>query len=420
MKRPTTWWQWLLVIAAALGIGGYLALVWLVPQLVVYAVESRVAGSLIIGQARLSFPLTLQLGSAHLLDTSSRTVASIQRITVVPDWRSVVRPGVWLDRVRLERPIMRLIRTTGGDWLVPWKTASTDLASRLTTMAKRTGWRLHVKALTVEDGTFHVVDYTTTPPFVGVIDHLDVSLGSVTLPWSHARTTFAVRGKAVGMGGHAAPLYCSGWADFALNNLQSACHLEPLPLLALDPYFQGEMKLRPYQGTMEITSRWSATDNKLDARLQIALDRFVEGDLSVRGRTIADFKKMTTPEAPQLHGEIGMAGLLNQPSSWRSALLPGDPRMERFIERLLSRGIRRVTMKLWGRPVGFNLAPATEGVMTDIASASREIADALEILAIESEPPVTPAPLESSEPTLDVPVPPATIEPLVAPAASGE
>jgi hypothetical protein len=407
MRRPKFGLRWLLLVCLLLVTGQYVALTWLAPRYVMREVERIAGGELSIGGARLSFPLTTTLTNLRLVNNTAESALSIQKAVIRPRWLSVPSRILWVDALEIERPLLRLTRTGSGTMLWPnipsglTAESASSLADPLLTTAS--SWRIHIDAIKIADGVVEFIDEKPALPFHGVLDHVSLVIGPLTIPFEsphlsavssgmgQAGMSFAVRGEIVGSGGAAAPIYCSGWLDRAAKDLQASCRLEPLPLAAFEPYYHGPSELRVYTIALNSTSQWWARSNEFTGRLQLELDHLSEGDLSIRGRTIMDFKKITDGREPRLSGEISLTGPLDSPRQWHAEFLPGDNQMQQWVKRLLDRGVEIITFPFLGNRLPISIAPASKATMTDIEAASKEVQEALEILAFPTTEEVLPA-----------------------------
>jgi len=423
MKRPNYWLRGALLVCLALGAGAFMTLRWLVPRYVVRAIELA-GGNLVTDQVELSFPLTTTLTGLRLAGNTPQSALSIQQIVMRPYWFSIPSRTLWLKTLEIRRPLLRLTRTKAGTMLWPaspiagpaQSESSIEGAPPTPGPARPAAWRIRIDALTITGGVIEFVDEKPAAPFHGVFDHIVLGAGPMTLASDGADVfvaphhgssgtepagmSFAVRGKVAGAAGASAPTYCSGWIDPVGKGLQASCRLEPLALTAFDPYYHGRTELRVYTATLNSTSQWDAKANRLTARVQLELNSFSEGDLSVSGRTIVDIKKLPGGQEPRLRGEVSFSGPLDNPWAWQAAFQPGDERVQALVERLLERGVRRIKIALGDRPMHISMPPSTEATMTDIEAASREIQDALEILA---GPMPTELPAVASGPATEVP-----------------
>lgn len=414
MRRPRIWLRGLLFLSVLLFLIQALVLTWLAPRYVMRMIERLVGGKMSIGGVHVAFPLTTTLTELRSVHRSPESTFSIQRTVIQPQWLSLTSRMLWVETLEIERPVLRLTRTKAGTILWPRlpRPGSTDDVQRSVapppTPAAHPLWQVHIGSVRIVDGAVVFMDETPSPPFSCVLDHLSLILGPVTIPASTFRASFAIRGELIGYGGIAAPLYCSGWFDLSTRDLGASCRLEPLALAAFEPYYHGTPEVRVYTTTIASTSRWSAKSNLLEGRVQLKLENFSEGDLSVRGRTIFDAKRITEGRASEVRGEIDLSGPMDNVREWRAQLLPGDEQVQQVVKRLLSRGVNVIKVPLWGSTLHVNLAAATPSTMTDIEAASTEIHEALEILALPV-PEEAPAPTQASatEPTTgsDAPAP---------------
>ena len=396
MKRPRFWLRWLLFTGLLLVIGEYIALTWLAPRYVILAIQRLAGGDVSVGEARLSLPLTTRLSGLRLVDNTAESGLSIQRVIIRPRWLSVPRRKLWVETLELQRPLLRLTRTKSGTVLWPSLPKSVLGAS-----PNAPWWRIKINSINIMDGVLEFIDETPATPFHGVLDHLSIVIGPVSLPFRHAPVhpshrslktaqtacSFAVSAEAAGYGGHAAPLYCSGWLDLANNNLEASCKLEPLALAALDPYFQGRVQVRPYDTTLKLTGEWVAKSNALEGRLQLSLDHLAQGDVSIHGTAIIDMKRLMAGQEPRMSAQIKLSGPLDQPKAWYAEFVPGDARAGQLVEPLREHGIERLKIRFGGQTVGLSLTPASTATTTSIEAASKEIEEALEILVPPKEVP---------------------------------
>ena len=406
MKKTSSWFRTFLLIGLLLVAGGYTVLLWVVPHYVTRALEQALGGEVVVGGARLSFPLTTTLTDVRLARNTAESTLSIQRVVIRPQGISLSTRTLLVDALEIEQPFIRLTRRTSGAWVHPM------VPQPVAIKAKLPAWALHIDSIKVVDGVIELVDEQLATPFHGVLDHASFVIGPVTVPAAQEGMSFAVRARIVGSAGHTAPLYCSGWLDLTVKDLQASCRLEPLALAAFDPYYEGRTQFRVYTTELQSTSQWWARSNQFGARVQLELVNAGEGDLSIRGRTIVDFKKLTAGAEHRLSGEVSLSGLLDDPRDWHAEFLPGDDQVQQLVTRLLEHRVQIIKIPVPGGPLRVSIAPAGQLTITDVESASREVEEALEILAL---PPI-PAEPAIPQPALSVEAP---VEPL-APAAPSE
>jgi hypothetical protein len=401
----------LLVLCFLVIAGQFFVLAWLAPRYVVRMVESAVGGTLQIRHARLSFPLAMEFTGVSSANRSTQSFLVMPRVVIKPRWLSVTSRTVKLDQVIVERPLLRVMRSAAGEMVWPPLATQSPLEP---TAAPQPFWRVQIRSLVIDDGAIEFLDQQIAPAFRGVLHHLSVDLGPLTLPGGGPQTSFAVRGEFVGHSGEAAPLYCSGWAVLTENDFQASCQLQSLALSAFEPYYQqGNVQLRVYSATLKSTSQWLVDANAFEGRVQMELGNLKEGDLSIHGRTVVDVKKLAAGEAPRMTAELKIAGPLNQPEAWRSEFVPGDTAAQQLVRPLLERGIEMITIPFGGQKIKVSLTLASPSTMTGIEEASKQVEQELEILATPATEPVAPvtAPAEATPPAPTEGAPPSPVPP---------
>ena len=424
MRRPNFLLRWVFALCVLFVIGQYGVLAWLMPRFVIDAVEHATGGDLFIEQARFSFPLTTTLTGVRFAQNTEEAAFSVQRIVIRPRWVWLASRTLWLDSLDIKGPLVRVSRSRAGT--TRWPAAPQPFTPRAPLGV--VPWRVHIGSVNVADGALELQDREPAQPFHGVLDHLSLSMGPLALPPREvprpaqtkrrgASMSFAVRGRFAGHQGDTAPFYCSGWTDLTAKDLQASCQVEPLPLAAFEPYFTGRTQLRAYTTTITSTSHWSAKANDLTGRVQLELGNLTEGDFSFRGRTVVDVRRMAGGPELRLSGAIVLHGPLDRPDEWDAEFLAGDPRVQLLVERLFEYGVRLIKVPFGRYMMYVRIAPATPEMMTDIEAVSREVQEALELLA---QPPVAEpasAAQAKAEPVTAAVTTPA--EPATPPAAAG-
>ncbi len=389
MKRPGSWFH--AIVATCLGvlIFDYLALAWVVPQFVKRQIRAVSGGGVLVDSAEASFPLTVTVGRLRLAENTDESALTVQQAVIHPEWVSFSSRTVGIESIELEQPFLRVTKRASGDWQLPplpprWYPSALSFDFNFSTPSVMTSavalpWRLRVDSIRILDGTIEFIDEQSEQPFHGLLEHVSLTVGPMTVPLEVPQVSFAVRGELIGSGGHAAPLYCSGWFDQAAHDLDASCRLEPLALAAFEPYYRQFPVTWLYSVTLSSTSQWIARANDLEARIQLELSDLSRGDFSVRGHTILDVKRSAEGEEPQLKGELTLQGPLDQPQNWHASFVPGNELVQQVVERLLDRGIEFVKLPIQGQQVGVSIAPASEAAMRDIEIMSQETSHALSI-----------------------------------------
>jgi len=417
MKRPRGWLRWLFVFSVLVAAGEYVALTWLAPHYVMRALEHATGGQLAAGKTAVVFPSTTVITDLRLIGNTPDASLTVQRILLRLRWVSLAKRTLWFDAVELEQPVLRLTRTPSGTLVWPavprpaWSAALEpgEPVQPPPAPLATPGWRIRVSSFRILNGTLIYLDEKLPVPFHGLVDHVSLDAGPVVVPVEQAPASFAARGELIGHGGQGAPLYCSGWVGVTTKDLEASCKLEPLALEALEPYYHGKSELRVYTTTLKSTSQWIARGNLLDTRIQVEVGHLSEGDLSIGGRTLIDIKKLLGANSSdaRLTGEISLTGPLDAPRLWHATLLPGDDQVQQLVKRLLDRGVESIKIPIPGVKIRLSMVPSSKAMMSDIEAASKEVHEALEILAFPAEEPA---------PMLAEPAPPTA--PLVAPEAA--
>ena len=392
MRRPQGWVWVIVLMLAALTVVQYLALGWLLPRYAVQAIRNAFGDEVKIGAAQLRFPFTLVLRDVRLDRDWPLAGFYAKRVVVKPSWIPWRRRTVALRSVDIEQPWIRLSRKDDGTF--QWPTLSVDPGVAAPRVAAPSlsdspgsapvaedGWGVSVGTLNLVDGTIAFLDEGINEPFYGALDHISVVAGPLRWPRTSGAVAVAVHGEIVGHGGHAAPIYCSGWLNLVARNLETSCQLEPLALAAFEPYYyEGRTQTRLYAGTLSATSEWSAKSNELEGRIQLTIEN-VDFDISIGGRTLLDIKEeLDTGESAILTGEVKVTGPLDDTTQWHLELVPGNAIVQRLMKPLLDRGREAIRLRLGRGRIEVGISSATEDEMSDIEEASKQVEESLEIL----------------------------------------
>jgi len=388
MKRPHRWLRLAVLIGLLLVVGEYAALTWLAPRHVVRAVQKLLGGELTVERVRLSVLLKTSLSGLRLVSNIPESAFSIQQVTMRPRWISFPRRTLWIDALEFHQPTLRLTRTAAGTLVWP----SPAAASRTAAHRRANGWRVYVRSVTVTDGAIEWIDDQPSSPVRVLVDHLSLNAGPLAVPFRAGRggVSVAVQGRVSGSGGQAAPFHGSGWMDPAAQDLQASWELQPLALAMLEPYLQGKALVRVYESTLRSTSQWVAKADELLARIQLEVQNLREGDISILGRTVVDARQLTggQPDVP-VKGEVQLTGPLTDPNQWQANFSTQDQGVQDLIARLLEHNIKVLKLGSFGPRARVSLAPLAGA---DVQEVSKDIQDALELLAGEVPPPPGEAP----------------------------
>lgn len=390
-----------LLTAAWHGLYGHL-----LPSWVLRRARHAVGNAVSIGDVRVGFPLRVVFVDVAAARSSPGTELRIRRITVVPQWVSWARRTLWLRRVSLDEPRFRIQRLQEGRIETPLADFSQALASALPAVpasadAGEAGsqpvWHVIAETVQVAGGTVEFVDERVAQSFRGSLANLSFVGGPFAAPRGTDRFSLAVQGRLIGHREHAAPLYCSGWLHLGAKALDISCQLEPLPLAAFEPYYEGPLKVRVYDARLKATGRLTAQDNAVEGRIQLEIDQLSEADLSFLGKTVADIKKLAGDSPhPVLTGELQLSGPMDVPADWRLQLAPGNEMVENILEPLFKRRGEAVKIKVGQQTIEVGLTPTSDEAKTGIQETSKTVQETLKLVAPPppSEP-AAPAPVET-------------------------
>lgn len=390
MKRPAPASFWILSLFI-LCLGGYLFLTAVIPQGVLSLISSVLKGSVTVESAQLLFPFTLQLSGVRFYTPAKETAISIRRLVLRPQGLSWRDRTFWFDAIEIEAPVWRLVRSSRGEWFLPTaiRPLDTELditrVSRVPDVVRRVmTWGIGIKRLSIMDGMIELVDHYCPSTFHGLLDHVAIEVGELRLPPGGFKSSFAVHGELIGHSGEMAPLYCSGWVDMPSRDIDTSCRLEPFALAAFEPYYGGQVQLRVYGTTVESTVRLAARSNVLEGQIRFVLGNLTEGDLSVRGKTILDVKRLSRiQEGPlRVNWQLAINGALDDPTSWDIHILPGSPSAQQITDRWIEHGVRQIAISVLGHVLAVQITPTDSQEMTDIEVVSKRVIEALEILAL--------------------------------------
>ena len=268
---------------------------------------------------------------------------------------------------------MRWRRNWEGKFEVPLPAAASAPQTR--------PWTVVAQTVKIMDGTFEVVDEKPSQPFHTSLTGISLVGGPFQFPAGSSRVSLAVQGRFVGHQGRGAPVYCSGWLNVETRNLEVSCQLEPLPLAAFEPYYQGPIQVRVYDATLKATVKFSAKANDLDGRAQVEVGNLSEADLSFLGKTFADIKTLAGGPDRSLSAEVQLSGPLDMPEAWKVRFVAGNEIVQSMLRPLFNRGIENVKIKVGQQTIQVGLTPASEEAAASIQEASKTVQEELKILA---------------------------------------
>ena len=421
MKHPQSWLRWFFLFILFIVLSQYALLTLFFPQYAVRIIERLTGGQVTVELAKVSPQLTTLLTGLRATQNSPESAFSIEQIVARPRQLWLVPRLLEIASIAVEPPFTRFTRTQAGTsrWprmaaqaVAPALSREKQPASRLKQFVNwlRSRWRLKVSTVRFSNGTIEFIDQQPAMPFHLALENITASLGPITFPDDGNPVSFAVRGLLTGYQGRSAPVYCSGWVARKQGNMAFSCQMEPLALSIFDSYFQEYPVIRVYSATVASTGKWSAKANQLDARIRLEMDHLDEGDISVRGHTIFNIKRLAKEGERQLIAEVKLSGQLQDIASWQGEFIPGNAAAENLAEQLLERKIKILQMPVGSHHVGLHVASASEAVIQDGEATSKSVSEALELLAqpVAAEPETVPPAAAASE---VVPPAPSTQEP---------
>lgn len=402
MKRPWSWRRWLLMGCAILVVVEYGTLTVIAPHYILDTLQHVVGGDLRVGKARLALPLTTILHELYYTPSTPQSTLRAKQIIIKPRWAPSASGEVQIQSLRVEQPFVRISRTEAGTllWPHPNLPASVSSLPERAGEMRLLGWqlkgalRVRIESLRVVDGTLEWIDESQPTPVHLVLEHISFELGPLTVPFTGAAVSTALRAAVVGPTGDPSPLYCSGWLSAASRNMDVSCRLDPMPLSIFEPYFQRRPVIRFYGSTLKTDTRWIAQGNQLTGRMQLELGRLTEGDISVRGITIIDARQLAGDDPdPKLTGELNFQGPLDTLDEWRGRFLPTNVPAQRLVDQLLERKIKALKIPLGPKALHAQLVLGHDAQPSDSEGLTKEITEALELLAspvVPPEPPILP------------------------------
>lgn len=409
MKRPWGWRRWLWITCALLVIFEFGTLTVIAPHYILDTLQYVIGGDLHIEKARLALPLTTILHELHYTPSTAQSTLSAKEVIIKPRWIPSASGEVQIQSIRVEQPFLRISRANGGTVFWPHPTSPQSLQSlperagemRLLGWQLKGALRVRIQSLRIVDGTLEWIDESPETPVHLVLEHISFELGPLTVPSTSEAVSMALRAAVVGPTGDPSPLYCSGWLTAVLRNMDVSCRLDPIPLSIFEPYFQRRPVIRFYASTLKGDARWSAQGNQLNGRLQLELGRLTEGDISVRGITIIDVRQLAGDDPdPKLTGELSFEGPLDTLEAWRGRFLPTNMAAQRLVDQMLERNIKALKIPLGPKALHAQLVLGQDTQPSDSEGLTKEITEALELLA---SPVVPPEPLPEPPPAEEAP-----------------
>jgi len=197
-----------------------------------------------------------------------RTFAA-ERITMVPDLRSLFTDRIRVSSIVIERPYLSILRNPGKLIMVP------SLTEREMDQNGAPANGNHSRAVTIsnielKNGSVDFYDATVSrPPYKTRIEEIDALIKEVATPAAE-KTSFELTGivKGVKRDGRA---MVSGWVGPAAKDSSSHVTLEAVDLVALQPYLVKKNEARVAKGTLDLNLASDVRNNNLNGKGKMIL-----------------------------------------------------------------------------------------------------------------------------------------------------
>ena len=264
MKR----WQ---IIALAVVILGGIAVV-AVYRLEVRLLQDKVVDALGPG-SRLT-ELKVNWFSIELLglsidapkDWPARRTFEAQRVTIVPDLRSLLTDQIRISSIVIENPYLSMLRTPGNLMMVPSLTEQRGP----TNPSNRSARAVMISTIELKNGSVDLYDATVSrPPLKTRMEEIDAMIQGVAAP-SFERIHFDLTGivKGVKRDGRA---HVSGWVGPGAKDSSSRIVLDAVDLVALQPYLIRSGEARVASGTLDLNLTSEVRNHNLDGKGKVNL-----------------------------------------------------------------------------------------------------------------------------------------------------
>lgn len=343
MRRPTQWTTfWFSLILGALA-GLMITFAVLLPVVLRLTAKQLLGAEATLESVRWQPPLGVDIRGIRLNQTEAG--GSIGSLSLQLRGISLPRRIVWLSVVA-DNASMRLIRTAEGEFR--WA----DLPG-----AKPTGfWQFYPKKLYLQNASLEVVDFLPDRPLRLLVDDVYGVASNVIKGDGALLHSAAVRGEVISTQGDRAPLACAGWLEQGQILANVDCHLDPMPLRILNPYFESlkQVRVRPYQVTFSFTGGVEMSGDQVWSNLFLHLDQLTEGNVVIRGRNVIDlagYKPLVEAEDKSVLLELRKSPPRGDDGRLPIDLFPADDILNTYFQLLIDKdhiqfGTENVVYKL--------------------------------------------------------------------------
>ena len=189
-----------------------------------------------------------------------------ERVTIVPDLRSLVTDRIHISSIVIEKPYLSMLRTPGKLTMVPSLTEARDKKDQESAAART----VMISTIELKDGTVELYDATVSrPPLRTRMERIEAEIRNVTVPAS-GKTRFELAGIVKGFkrDGRAK---LSGWVGPAARDSSSRIALAEVDLVAFQPYLVKKNEARVTRGTLDLNLDSEVRNNHLDGKGRVIL-----------------------------------------------------------------------------------------------------------------------------------------------------
>ena len=186
-----------------------------------------------------------------------------QRVTIVPDLRSLVTDHIRISSIVVEKPYLSILRAPGKLTMVP----------SLLEKKRRENAGAHavmISRIELKDGILEVYDSTVSrPPLKTRIEEVGALIHDVTAP-AIGKTRFELAGIVKGVKRDGAAKL-SGWIGPGARDSSSHIVLAAVDLVPLQPYLIKNNEARVIKGALDLNLDSVVRDNKLDGKGNVVI-----------------------------------------------------------------------------------------------------------------------------------------------------
>jgi hypothetical protein len=189
-----------------------------------------------------------------------------ERVTIVPDLRSLVTDRIRVSSIVIENPYLSILRTPGKLTMVPSLTEARDKKDQEDAAARA----VMISTIEFKDGTVELYDATVSrPPLRTRIEQIDAVVRDVSVPAS-GKTRFELASIVKGLkrDGRAK---LSGWVGPRARDSSSRIALAEVDLVAFQPYLVKKNEARVSRGALDLNLDSEVRNNRLDGKGNVVL-----------------------------------------------------------------------------------------------------------------------------------------------------